>query len=331
MLHCDLSDGKAERIMLSAIDRAKEVLRVEGEAVLNLRERVGKSFERAVEMILNCKGRVIVTGMGKPGIIGRKISATLASTGTPSLVMHPADAIHGDLGMVTKDDIVIVISNSGKTEEITRLLPLVKKIGAKLIAMTGDLQSPLSEHSDCVLDCGVETEACPFNMAPTASTTAALALGDALAIVLLEKRDFRIEDYAFYHPGGNLGRQLLKVRDVMRTGERNPVISEDALVREALVATTRARAGAAVVVDNKGRLTGIFTDGDLRRSLEKTPDLLSKPIKEYMTRAPLAIAADKLVAEAVRVIRAGRKKDLPVIDEQGRPVGFVDEQDLLGL
>ncbi|MBI5119191.1 KpsF/GutQ family sugar-phosphate isomerase [Candidatus Poribacteria bacterium] len=317
--------------MLSAIERAKEVLRVEGEAVLGLRERVGKSFELAVDMILKCKGRVILTGMGKPGIIARKISATLASTGTPSLAMHPADAIHGDLGMVTKDDIVIVISNSGKTEEITRLLPLVKKIGARLIAMTGDLHSPLSEHSDCVLDCGVATEACPFNMAPTASTTAALALGDALAIVLLEKRDFRIEDYAFYHPGGSLGRQLLKVRDVMRTGERNPVISEDALVREALVATTRARAGAAVMVDKRGRLTGIFTDGDLRRCLEKTPDLLSRPIKEYMTRAPLAIAADKLVAEAVRVIRAERKKDLPVIDEQGRPIGFVDEQDLLGM
>ncbi|MBI4830883.1 MAG: KpsF/GutQ family sugar-phosphate isomerase, partial [Candidatus Lindowbacteria bacterium] len=243
--------------MSSTIDRAREVLRIEGEAVLKLREKVGESFEQAVGMILNCRGRVIVTGMGKPGIIARKISATLASTGTPSLAMHPADAIHGDLGMVTKDDVVIVISNSGKTEEITRLLPLVKKIGARLIAMTGDIHSPLSDHSDCVLDCGVENEACPFNMAPTASTTAALALGDALAIVLLEKRDFRIEDYAFYHPGGNLGRQLLKVRDVMRTGERNPVVSEDALVREALVATTRARAGAAVVVDREGKLAGI--------------------------------------------------------------------------
>ncbi len=317
--------------MSSTIDRAREVLRIEGEAVLKLREKVGESFEQAVGMILNCRGRVIVTGMGKPGIIARKISATLASTGTPSLAMHPADAIHGDLGMVTKDDVVIVISNSGKTEEITRLLPLVKKIGARLIAMTGDIHSPLSDHSDCVLDCGVENEACPFNMAPTASTTAALALGDALAIVLLEKRDFRIEDYAFYHPGGNLGRQLLKVRDVMRTGERNPVVSEDALVREALVATTRARAGAAVVVDREGKLAGIFTDGDLRRALEKSPELLSKPVKEYMTRSPLSISADKLVAEAVRIIKAGRKKDLPVVDEQGRPVGFVDEQDLLGM
>lgn len=313
------------------IERAKEVLSIEAEAVLKLRERVGSSFEKAVEMILSCKGRVIITGIGKPGIIGRKISATLASTGTPSLAMHPADAIHGDLGMVTKDDVVIVISNSGKTEEITRLLPIIKKIGAKLIAMTGDTNSPLSEHSDCVVDCGVDVEACPFNLAPTASTTAQLAMGDALAVVLLEKRGFRIEDYAFYHPGGNLGRQLLKVGDVMRKGTRNPIVSEDALVREALVATTHARAGAAVIVDHAGRLSGIFTDGDLRRCLEKDPELLTKPVKNYMTRSPLAITSDKLVTEAIRLIRTERKKDLPVIDEEGKPVGFVDEQDLLGI
>ncbi|UCD57089.1 MAG: KpsF/GutQ family sugar-phosphate isomerase [Candidatus Hydrogenedentota bacterium] len=313
------------------IDRAKEVLCLEAEAVLKLRDKVGENFEQAVDMILNCRGRVIITGMGKPGIIGRKISATLASTGTPSLAMHPADAIHGDLGMVTGDDVVIVISNSGKTEEITRLLPIIKKIGAKLIAMTGDINSPLSEHSDCVLDCGVEAEACPFNLAPTASTTATLAMGDALAVVLLEERGFRVEDYAFYHPGGSLGRRLLKVCDVMRTGARNPIVSEDALVREALIATTRARAGSAVIVDRAGRLAGIFTDGDLRRSLEKDPELLSKPVKNYMTRSPLAISPDKLVAEAVRLIKTERKKDLPVIDEQGRPVGFVDEQDLLGM
>ena len=317
--------------MSSIRDRVKEVLKIEADAVLRLCDKVGEGFEQAVDMILACKGRVIITGMGKPGIIGRKISATLASTGTPSLAMHPADAIHGDLGMVTKDDIVIVISNSGKTDEITRLLPIIKKIGAKLIAMTGDIGSPLSEHSDCVLDCGVEAEACPFNLAPTASTTAALALGDALAVVLLEKRGFRVEDYAFYHPGGNLGRQLLRVRDAMRTGSRNPIVSADALVRDALVAATRARAGSALIVDSEGRLAGIFTDGDLRRSLEKDPELLSKPVKDYMTRSPLAISPDKLVAEAMRLIKSERKKDLPVIDEDGRPIGFVDEQDLLGM
>lgn len=317
--------------MSSIIDRAREVLSVEGGALLKLCDKVGESFEQAVDMILECKGRVIITGMGKPGIIGRKISATLASTGTPSLAMHPADAIHGDLGMVTKEDVVIVISNSGKTEEITRLLPIIKKIGAKLIAMTGDINSPLSEHSDCVLDCGVEAEACPFNLAPTASTTAALAMGDALAVVLLEKRGFRMEDYALYHPGGNLGRQLLKVRDVMRTGARNPIVAEDALVREALITATRARAGSALIVDNAGRLTGIFTDGDLRRSLEKDPELLTKCVKDYMTRSPLAISPDKLVAEAMRLIKNERKKDLPVVDEGGKPVGFVDEQDLLGM
>ncbi|GAB4334652.1 MAG: KpsF/GutQ family sugar-phosphate isomerase [Candidatus Abyssubacteria bacterium] len=313
------------------IEKAKEVLTIEGEAVLKLREKIGESFERAVEMILQCEGRVIITGMGKPGIVAKKISATLASTGTPSLSMHAGDAIHGDLGMVTKNDVVIVISNSGKTEEITRLLPIVKKIGAKLIAMTGDLDSPLSEHSDCVLNCSVDVEACPFNVAPTASTTAAMALGDALALVLLERRGFGLEDFAFYHPGGALGRRLLRVRDVMRSGGRNPVVSEDALVREALVAVTRARAGAAVVVDSSGKLTGIFTDGDLRRSLEKDPTLLSKPIRNYMTHSPLSISPDKLVEEAMRLIKTERKKDLPVIDETGRPVGFVDEQDLLGM
>jgi arabinose-5-phosphate isomerase len=317
--------------MTDLIERAKEVLTVEGEAVLKLREKVGASFKEAIRLILNCKGRVIVTGMGKPGIIARKISATLASTGTPSLAMHPADAIHGDLGMVTRNDVVILISNSGKTEEITRLLPMIKKIGAKLIAMTGDSNSPLSEYSDCVLDCAVDAEACPFNLAPTASTTAALAMGDALAVVLLEQKGFRIEDYAFYHPGGNLGRQLLKIEDVMRQGARNPIVREDALVKEALIATTHARAGAAVIVDGAGLLTGIFTDGDLRRSLEKDPAILSKPIKDYMTRNPLAITPDKLVTEVMRIIKTERKKDLPVVDHEGRPVGFVDEQDLLGL
>jgi arabinose-5-phosphate isomerase len=317
--------------MSDVMKRAKEVLAIEGEAILKLREKVGPSFIQAIDIILNCTGRVIVTGMGKPGIIGRKISATLASTGTPSLTMHPADAIHGDLGMVTKDDVVILISNSGKTEEITRLLPMIKKIGAKLIAMTGDTNSPLSEYSDCVLNCAVDAEACPFNLAPTASTTAALAMGDALAVVLLEKRGFRIEDYAFYHPGGTLGRQLLKIRDVMRTGSNNPIVQENALVKEALIITTHARAGAAVIVDKAGRLAGIFTDGDLRRSLEKDSELLSKAVKDFMTRSPLAISPDKLVAEAMRIIKAERKKDLPVIDEEGRPIGFVDEQDLLGL
>lgn len=317
--------------MSSITDRAKEVLDIEAKAVLRLRERIGESFERAVEMILDCKGRVIISGMGKPGIIGRKISATLASTGTPSLVMHPAEAIHGDLGMMTGDDVVIVISNSGRTEEVTRLLPFIKKIGAKIIAMTGGLDSPLARHADCVLDCGVDTEACPFNLAPTASTTAALAMGDALAVVLLEKRGFRIEDYAFFHPGGSLGKQLLKVSDMMRTGERNPIVSEDSLVRDALVAATHARAGTAVIVDNDGRLAGIFTDGDLRRHVEKDPDLLSKPVKDYMTRSPMTISPDKLVGEAMRLIKNKRIKDIPVVDGDGKPVGFIDEQDLLGM
>ncbi|RJP17153.1 MAG: KpsF/GutQ family sugar-phosphate isomerase [Candidatus Abyssobacteria bacterium SURF_5] len=317
--------------MSDTLERAKEVLKIEGEAILKLRDKVGSSFEQAVDIIMKCKGRVIVTGMGKPGIIARKISATLASTGTPSLAMHPADAIHGDLGMVTKEDVVILISNSGKTEEITRLLPMIKRIGAKLIAMTGDTNSPLSEYSDCVLDCSVDAEACPFNLAPTASTTASLAMGDALAVVLLEKKGFRVEDYAFYHPGGNLGRQLLKICDVMRKGARNPIVHQDALVKEALLVATHARAGAAVIVDETGRLTGIFTDGDLRRSLEKDSDLLSKPVKHFMTKSPLSVSPEKLVNEVMRLIKDQRKKDLPVVDDEGKPIGFIDEQDLLGL
>lgn len=317
--------------MSSTIDRAKEILDVEGKAVLKLKNKIGESFESAIDMILNCQGRVIITGMGKPGLIGRKISATLASTGTPSLSMHPADAVHGDLGMVTRNDVVILISNSGRTDEVVRLLPIIKKIGAKLIAMTGDLDSPLSEHSDCVLDCGVEAEACPSIMAPTASTTAALAMGDALAVVLLEKRGFNVEDFALYHPGGNLGRQLLKVSDVMRKGDRIPIVDENSLVRDALVAATRARAGSAIIVDGSGKLAGIFTDGDLRRSLETDPDILTKPVKTCMTTSPLTILPNRLVAEAIGVIRNQRKKDLPVVDGDGKPVGFLDEQDLLGM
>ena len=316
----------------SIYDIAKEVLRIESEAIAALTEHLDGNFEKAVNLLLQCKGRVIVTGMGKPGIIGRKISATLASTGTPSLSMHPAEAVHGDLGMVVKDDVVIAISNSGETEELKKLLPTVKKIGAKLIAFTGNLQSTLAEHSDVALYVGAAKEAGPFELVPTASTAAALALGDALAIVVMQKKGFKPEEYAFYHPGGNIGRKLLlKVEDIMRRGQSVPVVGVETLVKDVLLAITEARAGAAAVVDGSRKLVGVFTDGDLRRVIDREPDVTSHKVSAYMTKTPLTITPDRLATEALRVIKEKRIDELIVVDSKGRPVGVVDEKDLLGL
>jgi len=310
--------------------RAKEVLRIEAEAIQRLVPRVGKTFERAVESILSCKGRVVVTGMGKAGLIGQKLSATLASTGTPSLWMHPAEAIHGDVGRVTKDDCVIALSNSGETSELTQLVPVIKQLGARLIAFTGNVRSRLASHSDVVLDVSVKREACSLNLAPTASTTAMLAMGDALAVVVAERRGFKERDFALIHPGGQLGKRLLlRVQDLMRTGSNNPVVSEQARVKEVLVATTKARAGCASVVDRRGRLVGIFTDGDLRRHLDTTPNLVQLRVSQVMSKTPKTIPADRLAAEALRVLREHRIDELVVVDHQRRPVGLLDVQDLL--
>ncbi len=312
------------------IKRAKEVLRIEAEAVRSLIKRVDKNFEKAVGLILACKGKVVVTGMGKPGFIGEKISATLSSTGTPSLSLHPADAIHGDLGRVTKDDVIIAISNSGETEEILRLLPTLKKIGAKLIAMTGNMRSTLAKYSDVVLNVGVKREACPFNLAPTASTTAMLAFGDALAIALLDKRGFKKEDFAFYHPGGALGKRLLlKVEDIMRKGKANPVVKGETKIRDVLLKITGARAGSASVVDKRGVLIGIFTDGDLRRHLENDAALSGRQVKNVMTKNPITISKEMLAADAFRILREKKIDEIPVVDKSKRPIGLVDVQDLL--
>lgn len=312
------------------VDRAKQVLRIESRAIANLIRRIDNKFEKAVDLLFNCKGRVVITGMGKPGIIGQKLSATLASTGTPSLSLHPAEAIHGDLGRVTKKDVIIALSNSGETEEIIKLLPTIKKIGSKLVSLTGNLNSTLAQNSDVALDIGVKEEACPLGLAPTASTTAMLAMGDALAIALLEKKGFKEEDFAFFHPGGSLGKKLLlKVEDIMRTGEGNPVVEEETLVKDVLLAITSARAGAASIVDKKGVLIGIFTDGDLRRHLEETPNLAAKKVSEVMTGSPRTISKDRLAAEALRILKENRIDELPVVDERGRPVGMLDVQDLL--
>lgn len=312
------------------LKRAKEVLNIEAGAIKDLKSRVGKDFERALEFILKAKGRIVISGMGKTGIIAQKFSATLASTGTPSLFLHTAEAIHGDLGRVTPEDVVVIISNSGSTEEMKQLLPLLKKIGAKIIALTGNEKSVLAKYSDVVLDVSVKKEACPLGLAPTASTTAALAMTDAIAICLLELKGFKEKDFAFFHPGGALGRRLLlKVEDIMRTGKANPIIQQERIVSEALLKITEARAGSVTVVDKAGRLRGIFTDGDLRRHLEQDANLPKRRISEVMTKNPASVNKDTLAAEAMRILREKKIDEVPVVDKYQRPIGLLDVQDLL--
>ena len=313
-----------------SLKRAKQVLRIEAEAITRLIPRVGRAFEKAVRLILACKGRVVVTGMGKAGIIAQKLSATLASTGTPSLWIHPADAIHGDLGRVTKADCVIACSNSGQTEELTLLLPVIKQIGVTTIALTGNVHSTLAKHSDVVLDVSVKQEACSLNLAPTASTTAMLAMADALAVVVAERRGFKERDFALVHPGGQLGRRLLlRVRDLMRTGRANPVLRHTATVKQVLLAITKARAGCASIVDGRGRLVGIFTDGDLRRHIETGANLLRAGVAEMMSPHPKTIAPDRMAIEALVIFREYKIDELVVVDAVRRPVGLLDVQDVL--
>ena len=312
------------------LKRAKEVLDIEARAIKALEGRIGRNFKEAVELILKAKGRVVVSGMGKTGIIAQKLSATLASTGTPSLFLHSSEAVHGDLGRVTSDDIVIILSNSGQSEEIRQLLPILKKIGSKIIALTGSVKSLLAKYSDVVLDVSVQKEACPLGLAPTASTTATLAMADALAVCLLESKGFKEKDFAFFHPGGNLGRKLLlKVDDIMRTAKANPIVDGEMTVSRVLLKITQARAGAACVVDKKGKLIGIFTDGDLRRHIEVDRDLLRRKIKEVMTKNPLVIRQGHLAAEAMHILEDRKIDEVPVVDKHNRPVGLLDVQDLL--
>jgi arabinose-5-phosphate isomerase len=315
---------------IKILRRAKNVFEVEATAIQALKSRIGKDFKRALDIILKSKGRVVVSGMGKTGIIAQKFSATLASTGTPSLFLHTAEAIHGDLGKVTSEDVVIIISNSGSGEEIRQLLPLLKKIGSKIIALTGNKISPLAKYSDVALDVSVKKEACPLGLAPTASTTATLAMCDALAVCLLELKGFKESDFAFFHPGGLLGKKLLlRVEDIMRKGEANPVVSENKKISEVLFRITKARAGSASVINDKGRLSGIFTDGDLRRHLEVDPNLSVRLVKDIMTKDPIAVSPQMLAAEAMRILKDKKIDEVPVVDKNGRPVGLLDVQDLL--
>ncbi len=309
---------------------AKEVLRIERDALTSLMGRIGYDFDRIINVIHKTKGRIIVTGMGKPGFIAQKISATLSSTGTPSLYLHPAEALHGDLGRVTKDDLILALSNSGETEEIVKLLPIIRKIGAKLIAMTGNVRSPLAKFADYSIDVSVKREACSLGLAPTTSTTAMLAMGDALAVALLEKKGFKEKDFAFFHPGGILGKRLiLKVADIMRKGADNPVVKENTPVKSVLLAITKARAGSASVVDSRGKLVGIFTDGDLRRHIERAPNLIQKKVKDVMTKNPTSINKERLAAEAFDILRSKKIDELPVVDGKRHPIGLLDVQDLL--
>jgi arabinose-5-phosphate isomerase len=316
---------------MSVIEQVKEVLKIEAQGILDLTDRVGPEFEDAVKMILRAKGRVILTGMGKSGLVGRKISATLNSTGTPSLFMHPAEAIHGDLGMVTKDDIVLAISNSGTTQEINKLLPIIKQMGARIISFTGGLNSPMAKVSDVIIDVGVEREACPMGLAPTTSTTATLAMGDALAVVLIKLRQFSQKDFKRFHPGGNLGDRLTtKVKEVMFTDDNMPVVKAGTLVKEAIMEIDTKGIGATIVVDNENRLLGILTDGDLRRALIRQKDIHTMKVEDVMTVAPKSIDEESSAAEALGVMELYGITHLVVLDRENKLKGVLHLHDLLG-
>lgn len=317
----------------NALKRAVETLENEGNAILCLAKRLDESFVDAVELIMDCKGRLVVTGMGKSGAVGRKIAGTFSSTGTPSLFLHPAEGIHGDLGMVTRDDVVLALSNSGESSEIIDILPAIARIGAKLISMIGRAESTLGSYSDVVLDVSVESEACPLGLAPTTSTTVALAAGDALALAVMEARHFTKEDYAVFHPGGALGKKLLlRVADVMRSGDAMSVVQQCMTLKDVLFSITKAGAGAACVVDEKGKLLGIITDGDVRRALLEDEKALSRFACDVMVETSRTIHPDRLATEGLRLMEAPPHQigEMPVMDD-GKPVGMLMLKDLVAI
>jgi arabinose-5-phosphate isomerase len=314
------------------IEEAKKVIRIEAEALMALAESLDGEFERAVDLILVSHGRVVVTGMGKSGLICQKIASTMASTGTPAFFLHPAEGIHGDLGMIMKGDVVIALSNSGETEEVLRILPVIKRLGASLVSMTGNPGSTLSRAGDVFLDVSVKEEACPLGLAPTASTTAALAMGDALAVALLLKRGFKAEDFALFHPGGALGKKLiLKVEDMMHTGDAVPLVTSDTLMREALFTITSKGLGITGVTDADGQLLGVITDGDLRRALGKGVEILNCSARDLMTSGAKRINRGELAARALQQMEQFSITSLFVFDgdDTGQPVGIIHLHDLL--
>jgi len=322
------STGRAPKDS-AALAMAREVLEIEAKAVSDLIGRLDQQFTQAVELILGCRGRVVVSGIGKSGHIARKIASTFASTGTSAFFVHPAEASHGDLGMVARDDVFVALSNSGESSELLAIVPLLKRQGAKLIALTGNAQSALARESDIHLYAGAEKEACPLNLAPTASTTAALALGDALAVALMQERGFTRDEFAASHPGGTLGRKLLThVRDVMRAGADAPRVARDATAMEGVVEMSRGRMGMTAVLDDAGRIAGIFTDGDLRRNLEKGVDLRTTRIAEVMKPDPRTIGPDKLAAEAVEIMERFKINQLLVVGPDRKLLGALNMHDL---
>lgn len=316
--------------MKSIINLAKEVLDIEAHSILNLRNRLNGEFEEAIETLYNCKGRVIVTGMGKSGIIGKKIAATLSSTGTPSYFLHPAESTHGDSGIITRDDVIIAISNSGETKELLNLLPLIKRFNVPMIALTGGANSTLAKTSDVFLDISVEKEACPFDKVPTASTTTTLAMGDALAVCLLEKRGFSEEDFLIFHPGGALGKGFLyKAEELMITGERLPLASQDDKFTDVIELISEKKLGLAFLTDKNGVMTGVLTDGDIRRALIKHQEVQSLKAKDVMTVNPKTISPDALAAKALSLMEKYSITALAIVDKDQRPVGILHIHDLL--
>ena len=319
--------------MQAMLEHAQDVLRMEAEAILELVPRIDENFAAAVSLILECQGRTVITGMGKSGLIGRKMAATLASTGTPSFYLHPAEGIHGDLGMVTAADVVIALSNSGETGEVLNILPSLRRIGAKIIAMVGNANSTLGKNADVILDVGVSKEACPLGLAPTSSTTAALAYGDALALALLKKHNFTASQFAIFHPGGSLGRKLLlTVGNIMHKGDENPTVLADTTVQDALFVITDKGLGAVSVVDENRIMQGVLTDGDIRRGLSKGVDFLQRPVRELMTANPKTITQDKLAAQALHLMESNKPKPitvLPVLDENRKVIGLLHMTDLV--
>lgn len=316
----------------NVIEEAKRVLRIEAQSILDLIERIDENFSRAVDLLYGCKGRVVLMGMGKSGLVGRKIASTFASTGTPSFFIHPAEGLNGDFGMLAREDLVMAISNSGETRELLEVLPLIKRYGNKLIVLTGNLRSTLAKAADVCLNIHVKTEACPLGLAPTASTTATLALGDALAVTLMIKKGFKEEDFALLHPGGTLGKRLLlTVKDLMHVGDAFPKVSEKTLMKDVIFEITSKRLGVTAVLNEEGHLVGVITDGDLRRALERFNDLLNRTASEVMTRNPKWIEKDALAAKAIQRMEEYSITSLFVFDQPGEkvPVGVIHLHDLL--
>lgn len=317
---------------MSRLARAREILELEIAGLKSLSRQLDRTFDQALDVLMTAlarRNKIVVVGIGKSGNIGAKIAATLTSTGSTSVVLNAVDALHGDLGIINDGDVVLALSYSGETDELLHLLPALKRLASSVISITGAARSTLARHSDVVLLCRVPREACPFNLAPTTSTTAMLALGDALAITLMEARGFKKPQFARYHPAGSIGRALLlRVADVMRTGERSPVLAGTATVRDALLAMTRAKSGCVAIATPRGRLAGVFTDGDLRRRMASDPDILTRRLASVMTRSPICIRDDALAAEAIRLFNERQIDDLIAVNARRQPVGVVDLQDL---